>query len=466
MALHCIRLRFETSPVVDPSTSVGMCVTCCRCSPCTPGTFMAEVAQQACETCAPGLFNNIPGRSFCDKCDAGSTYNTSTSCQLCLPGTFSASPGTTRCNTCPVGSVAMSTGMSSCTLCQAGRYAPSRATTCLPCAAGTFSVVPAAPSCDACVAGKFAARTGQTECSTCSASVSMSASGASVCTCVESYFSVGIDSNGTNLCALCSVGASCATLDATRTATTLRSVAGYYRVPNHIPVVILKCPLNPVACLSSANGSCADGYRGPLCGVCAPGYHLSSRACEVCAGTSNMYLLPVLIVALVVFAAIFVYISRRIDLSKLVGAAKVFVSYLQVMGSSSSTYQIPWPDFMQGLLLNFRLALMDVMQVLAIDCWRQLSFYDGYLFTTISTSVLLLLVPMLHRLAPYVVSRYCPQRMGAPLKEFRNLLVKGIAIFVRMSGKQGKACDACVVAWGFFFFFSFFSFFSSDIRNC
>jgi hypothetical protein len=118
-----------------------------------------------------------------------------------------------------------------------------------------------------------------------------------------------------------------------------------------------------------SSGSCATGYEGPMCGVCSRGYHLSSRACELCAGSANAYLLPVLALALVAFVLLFVYISRRVNLTKLVSAAKVIVSYLQVMGSSSSSYQIPWPEFMQGLLTNFRLALMDVMQVLAVDCW-------------------------------------------------------------------------------------------------
>jgi hypothetical protein len=188
-----------------------------------------------------------------------------------------------------------------------------------------------------------------------------------------------------------------------------------------------------------SSGSCAIGYQGPMCGVCSPGYHLSSRACELCSGSANAYLLPVLALALIAFAVGFVYISRRVNLTKLISAAKVIVSYLQVMGSSSSTYQIPWPAFMQGLLTSFRLALMDVMQVLAVDCWRQLTFYDGFLFTTITTSALLTLVPLVHRLAPHVIARWLPQYVGTPLKEFRNLLVKGIAIFVRETqGANGQ----------------------------
>jgi hypothetical protein len=83
-----------------------------------------------------------------------------------------------------------------------------------------------------------------------------------------------------------------------------------------------------------------------------------------------------------------------------------------------------------------------------------MTFYDGFLFTTITTSVLLILVPLVHRMAPHVMTRWFPQFSGAPLKAFRNLLVKGIAIFVRSirccdaRGKFGKVWTIGVVAQG------------------
>jgi hypothetical protein len=183
-----------------------------------------------------------------------------------------------------------------------------------------------------------------------------------------------------------------------------------------------------------------------MCGVCSPGYHLSSRACELCSGSVNAYLLPVLVLVLAASVALVGFISRHVNLTKLVNPAKVIVSYLQVMGSSSSTYQIPWPAFMQSLLTSFRLALMDVMQVLAVDCWRHLTFYDGFLFTTVTTSVLLALSALLHWLAPRVVARWFPQFEGATLKDIRNLLIKGIAIFVRRGcGRCGNGVEAFLI---------------------
>ena len=44
------------------------------------------------------------------------------------------------------------------------------------------------------------------------------------------------------------------------------------------------------------------------------------------------------------------------------------------MGSSSTTYAIPWPPLIQNLLAQFRVALLDVYQVTAVDCWAYVDF--------------------------------------------------------------------------------------------
>jgi hypothetical protein len=134
--------------------------------------------------------------------------------------------------------------------------------------------------------------------------------------------------------------------DLGRTAATLRSMPGFWRLPDNslsgtsagvngslaavarLPV-FYACPMGRLACPSSANGSCFPGYEGVMCGVCSPGYHSSGASCTVCEG-SNKYMLPVVIVVAALAIALFVFISRRVDTTKLVGAGKVIVSYLQV----------------------------------------------------------------------------------------------------------------------------------------
>jgi hypothetical protein len=365
-------------------------------------------------------------------------------CTACGAGTYTAVGGAIQCTPCDPGRFAFGAGMSSCPVCSAGTFASSPGSTaCLDCPVGQYASASGGSACLSCaVLGNFyTALPGLTVCTRCPDFSTVTLEGR--CACNEGYY-LQSQGNSTFVCVVCPLsGADCIGTDVKRTSLSLRSLAGFWRVPDAVTPRFIKCPLSTAACLSSANGSCAAGYHGPMCGVCSSGYHLSSRACELCTGSANAYLLPVLAVTLVACVALFVFISRRVNLTKLVSAAKVIVSYLQVMGSSSSTYQIPWPDFMQGLLTSFRLALMDVMQVLAVDCWRHLTFYDGFLFTTVTTTLLLTLVPLLHWLAPRIAARWFPQFMGSALKDFRNLLVKCIAIFVRRGA--GFGCVARVV---------------------
>ncbi len=87
-----------------------------------------------------------------------------------------------------------------------------------------------------------------------------------------------------------------------------------------------------------------------------------------------------------------------------VPASVLTVSYLQVMGSSSSSYQIPWPGFMRSLLDQMRVALLDVYAVMAVDCFADYSFYEPFWITTVTTSATLLLAFVAHLCLPRVIA--------------------------------------------------------------
>jgi hypothetical protein len=357
-----------------PAGSIGPASGLSTCSACGIGTY-APYGTSVCAACAPGTSNNIPGQSACTACLQG-TFSVQAGASICAvaPAFSAASLGATTytcnaqymdrngvCSPCPAGTQAYPAGS-----------AFNASKPCALCPLGTFSVAPASFTCDVCAAGKYAARTGMTECASCAAGVSTSAPGSSACTCLEGYYAVF--SNGTTVCVACPSGAACATMDTERTFASLRSLPGQWRVPG-AQLTFMACPMKQEACPSSANGTCSSGYRGVLCATCDPGYHFTWQTCVPCRGSNITYLLPVLAVAAVFVVALFVWISRRLNTSKLVSVAKICVAYWQVMGSSSSNFNFPWPAFMQKLLDAFRLALLDVFQVTAVDCWAQSDFY-------------------------------------------------------------------------------------------
>ena len=353
-----------------------------------------------CVPCQVGQANGLPGASLCTDCAPGTYSNTngSSACVACPAGQFVAASKATACEMAPLGSYAANTGAIAATQCANNFFSASKgATTCLVCPPN-----------------------------------SASGTGAKTCGCAANFY--GVIFNGTvTSCAPCPAGAECLTADplGQRTARTLLSLAGQWRVPTTTDQPsFMPCPLGVAACPSSSNGTCTLGYTGVLCGVCQLGYHASGSECSLCRGSANAWLLPVMCVAVVLVGALAVWVSRRVDTTKLVNGAKVIVSYLQVMGSSSSSYQIPWPGFMQGMLNFYRLALMDVFQVTAVDCYVPMDFYPPFYFVTMTTVAVLAAGALVHRVLPLVLGRCAPQWEVNQRKHWRNFIVKAICIFM------------------------------------
>ena len=96
----------------------------------------------------------------------------------------------------------------------------------------------------------------------------------------------------------------------------------------------------------------------------------------------------------------------------------------------SCLVQIPWPGFMQGMLDFYRVALMDVFQVTAVDCYVPMDFYAPFYFVCLSTVVVLVGGALVHRVLPRALQRWAPQWEADERKNWRNLLVKAICIFM------------------------------------
>ena len=353
-------------------------------------------------------------------------------CDLCQVGQANGLPGASLCTDCAPGTYSSTNGSSACVACPAGQFvAATKATACEMAPPGSYAANTGAIAASQCANNFFSASLGATTCLVCPPN-SASGTGAKTCGCEASFY--GVVLNGTlTSCAPCPAGAECLAADplGQRTARTLSSLAGQWRVPTAAArPSFMPCPLGVAACPSSSNGTCAPGYAGVLCGVCQIGYHASGSTCSVCRGTANAWLLPIMCVVVVLLCALAVWVSRRLDTTKLVNGAKVIVSYLQVMGSSSSSYQIPWPSFMQGMLDFFRVALMDVFQVTAVDCYVPMDFYAPFYFVTMTTVAVLVGGALVHRVLPLAMQRWASHWESDERKHGRNVIVKSICIFM------------------------------------
>jgi hypothetical protein len=172
------------------------------------------------------------------------------------------------------------------------------------------------------------------------------------------------------------------------------------------------------------------GYAGVLCAVCQPGYHLSTQGCVACSSGSTQYSLFIVIALVVVFIVATYYVAQRVDTKKMVNAAAVLVSYFQVAGSAGQKYNIPWPAFMESVLAQFRLALLDFFSVTAVDCYTTFSFYLPFWITLTATSGLLILAAVFHKVLPFLFATCCSAADPTWPKYLRSLIVKSAAIFL------------------------------------
>lgn len=124
-------------------------------TPCSAGTYSAQVGLSTCTACPAGTYSPLSGQQSCLPCPLG-TYNALTgqdACSLCPSGSFTPSAGQTACTACTPGSYNPTIGLaaSSCSLqCPPGSYSPSGSPICLPCSPGTFSNKSGAAGCALC----------------------------------------------------------------------------------------------------------------------------------------------------------------------------------------------------------------------------------------------------------------------------------------------------------------------------
>jgi hypothetical protein len=250
---------------------------------------------------------------------------------VCLSGTFNEVVGATACSVCLAGTFNNATGFSSCFVCPRGT-AGNASGVCTTCQPGTFADAEGSVACEKCSEGQYAPDAGTTACQSCPPDKASSFRRTD-CWCRQNHFLWN------NTCMPCPRGSDCADV-LSRTNVTLASIEGWWRDTSiggphdmnfqHLNHSFYQCPFSVDACPSSATGECNRGYFGVLCGVCEAGWHNTGGGCEECVGTGSlmMWLFAILIVCGALF--LLNYLRKRVDASRMVTAAQIFVNYSQV----------------------------------------------------------------------------------------------------------------------------------------
>lgn len=133
-----------------------------RCDACPVGKYEDQIASVICDNCGPGQIAQGTEQSVCSNCTIGKyqdEYGT-TECKTCAAGQSSITTfgGPTGCYSCPEGeTTSPSLNALSCYKCAAGKMLSG--VLCVACPSGQFNGVAGMTVCTDCAAGKFAPKT-------------------------------------------------------------------------------------------------------------------------------------------------------------------------------------------------------------------------------------------------------------------------------------------------------------------
>ncbi|KAL9955935.1 hypothetical protein ACROYT_G037339 [Oculina patagonica] len=138
-----------------------------------------------------------------------------------------------------------------------------------------------------------------------------------------------------------------------------------------------KC-LREESCKGGLDSQCDDGYEGPLCDVCSPGYYKQLQPCTQC--PSKKWIvgqLSIIAAIILIITFVLVWTSRRENKKKrrsslidlFLSKLKIVIGFYQVTyGLLEAFSYIKWPGSLQVIAKYSEILQMDVFQVAPIHC--------------------------------------------------------------------------------------------------
>ena len=137
--------------------------------PCSPGQAKLS-GNSTCHKCTFGHINPLGQGTSCSVCDAG-RYATggSTACVACAAGQSGAAAGAAECSNCTAGHTSAVAGLATCVPCDAGKHSDTMRTVCIACSAGQYAdrFMAGDTVCGMCSLGHFSASAMSAGCTAC-----------------------------------------------------------------------------------------------------------------------------------------------------------------------------------------------------------------------------------------------------------------------------------------------------------
>ena len=155
------------------------------------------------------------------------------------------------------------------------------------------------------------------------------------------------------------------------------------------PLALFKCPmlagcLGQRAATDNASASlCEIGYTGALCAVCDKhaGFVKDDLVCQQCTPGSSLKIFGFVLGLVCVLAIAIRYLRQVLQASGIADSgisvvqAKIFIGSMQVLTQLPVVLDIRYPEAFARLLGALRVVVLDVFEILRIDCITPLSLH-------------------------------------------------------------------------------------------
>eukprot|EP00906_Rhabdomonas_costata_P038728 RCo054774 len=154
---------------------------------------------------------------------------------------------------------------------------------------------------------------------------------------------------------------------------------GYWRA-GPFSVEIYPCTVTS-ACTGGLTGTCAQGYTGPLCAACLPGFgHDDNKRCQSCPNpvfVSYGWIILMFVVAFTVLVALTNSLTRKGVTESAAVLFKILVNHLQVCARIGALQQT-LPDALSSFLRIEKVVSEIRPDQFSLDCISRWTFYNRF----------------------------------------------------------------------------------------
>ena len=156
------------------------------------------------------------------------------------------------------------------------------------------------------------------------------------------------------------------------------------------------------SCKGGLDSPCGEGYQGPLCAVCNPGYHKQFHSCEKCPSRAWIAAQLSLIAAIIAILLALLVWRKKNNLSKdrglsrfdnLLSKLKILIGFYQVTHGLLDVFSfIEWPDSLQVVSKYSGILQMNLLRVTPIHCLNHELHVDAFgdLFVLLSMNAVVI----------------------------------------------------------------------------